>query len=206
MNIGITPINFTGGQRIKVKIANNMEDYQRGFSMGSTLPKDKLDIELRKYSSNPKFASLVQGILDGLDSLTDAAKRMGKLEKGNKLKSLHVEVLITLFLHKPAHALSLTADHKTDGPFQVKLIHNGSPHIGTDKPKPLLFQRFNGLCQIGHLRHRRIVQSSCGCSCHRRRQSHSPVFGDNYSMGPRQIGSADDRAQIMRILDIVQKK
>ncbi len=83
MNLSITPINFTGGQRIKVKIANNMEDYQRGFSMGSTLPKDKLDIELRKYSSNPKFASLVQGILDGLDSLTDAAKRMGKLEKGN---------------------------------------------------------------------------------------------------------------------------
>lgn len=83
MNIGITPINFTGGQRIKVKIANNMEDYQRGFSMGSTLPKDKLDIELRKYSSNPKFASLIKGILDGIDSLTDSAKCIGKLEKGN---------------------------------------------------------------------------------------------------------------------------
>ncbi len=83
MNLSITPINFTGGQRIKIKIANNMEDYRKGFTMGSTLPKEKLDIELRKYSSNPKFASLVRGILDGIDSLTDATKRLGKFEKGN---------------------------------------------------------------------------------------------------------------------------
>lgn len=79
----ITPINFTGGQRIKIKKANNMEDYQKGFAMGTTLPKEKLEVELRKHSSNQKFASLVQGILDGIDSLTDSAKRLGKLEKGN---------------------------------------------------------------------------------------------------------------------------
>ncbi len=83
MNLGITPINFTGGQRIKIKVANNMEDYKKGFEIGSTYPKDKIDIELRKYSSNPKFASLVNGILDGLASLSDAAKKLGKLEKGN---------------------------------------------------------------------------------------------------------------------------
>ncbi len=83
MNLGITPINFTGGQRIKIKVANNMDDYKKGFEIGSTYPKDKIDIELRKYSSNPKFASLVNGILDGLASLSDAAKKLGKLEKGN---------------------------------------------------------------------------------------------------------------------------
>lgn len=83
MNLSITPINFTGGQRIKIKVANNMEDYKKGFEIGSTYPKDKIDIELRKYSSNPKFASLVNGILDGLASLSDAAKKLGKLEKGN---------------------------------------------------------------------------------------------------------------------------
>lgn len=83
MNLQITPIDFTGGQRIKIKITNNMEDYKKGFEIGSTLPKDKVDIELRKYSSNPKFTSLVNGILDGLASLTDSAKKLGKLEKGN---------------------------------------------------------------------------------------------------------------------------
>lgn len=83
MQLGITPINFTGGQRVKIKIANNMADYQKGFEIGSTLPKDKVEIELRKYSSNPKFASLVNGILDGLASLSDATKKLGKLEKGN---------------------------------------------------------------------------------------------------------------------------
>ena len=83
MNLQITPINFTGGQRIKIKITNNMEDYKKGFEIGSTLPKDKVDIELRKYSSNPKFTSLVNGTLDGLASLTDSAKKLGKLEKGN---------------------------------------------------------------------------------------------------------------------------
>ncbi len=83
MNIQITPISFSGGQRIKIKVANNMEDYKRGFEIGSTYPKDKVEIELRKHSSNPKFASLVNGILDGLSSLTDSAKKLGKLEKGN---------------------------------------------------------------------------------------------------------------------------
>ena len=62
MNIQITPISFSGGQRIKIKVANNMEDYKRGFEIGSTYPKDKVEIELRKHSSNPKFASLVNGI------------------------------------------------------------------------------------------------------------------------------------------------
>lgn len=83
MNIQITPISFSGGQRIKIKVANNMEDYKKGFEIGSTYPKDKVDIELRKHSSNPKFASLVNGILDGLASLSDSAKKLGKLEKGN---------------------------------------------------------------------------------------------------------------------------
>lgn len=83
MHIQITPISFSGGQRIKIKVANNMEDYKRGFEIGSTYPKDKVEIELRKHSSNPKFASLVNGILDGLSSLTDSAKKLGKLEKGN---------------------------------------------------------------------------------------------------------------------------
>ncbi len=83
MNIQFSPINFTGGQRIKIKVANNMEDYRRGFEIGSTLSKDKVEIELRKHSSNPKFASLVNGILDGLASLSDSAKKLGKLEKGN---------------------------------------------------------------------------------------------------------------------------
>ena len=83
MNIGINTINFTGGQRIKIKIANNMEDYKKGFEIGSTYPKDKVDIELRKHSSNPKFASLVNGILDGLASLSDSTRKLGRLEKGN---------------------------------------------------------------------------------------------------------------------------
>lgn len=83
MHIGITPISFSGGQRIKIKVANNMEDYKKGFEIGSTLPKDKVDIELRKHSSNPKFASFVNGILDGVSSLSDSAKKLGKLEKGN---------------------------------------------------------------------------------------------------------------------------
>lgn len=83
MNIGINTINFTGGQRIKIKIANNMEDYKNGFEIGSTYPKDKVDIELRKHSSNPKFASLVNGILDGLASLSDSTRKLGRLEKGN---------------------------------------------------------------------------------------------------------------------------
>ena len=83
MNIQITPLNFTGGQRVKIKIANNMEDYQKGFEMGTTMPKEKLEIELRKYSSNQKFASLVRGIFDGMDSLAGATKKNVKLEKGN---------------------------------------------------------------------------------------------------------------------------
>ncbi len=83
MNLSITPINFTGGQRIKIKKANNMEDYQKGFTMGTSMPKEKLEIELRKYSSNPKYVSFVQGILDGIDSLVDSTKQMGRLEKGN---------------------------------------------------------------------------------------------------------------------------
>lgn len=83
MITGITCPNFTGGQRIKIKIANNMEDYKKGFEIGSTYPKDKVDIELRKHSSNPKFASLVSGILDGLGSLSDSAKKVNKFEKGN---------------------------------------------------------------------------------------------------------------------------
>ncbi len=83
MQLRITPVTFTGGQRVKVKITNNMEDYTKGFTMGTSLPKEKLEIELRKYSSNPKFASLVKGILDGMDSLVDTTKKLGKLEKGN---------------------------------------------------------------------------------------------------------------------------
>ncbi len=83
MQVRFTPISFTGGQRVKIKIANNMDDYRKGFEIGSTCPKDKVDIELRKYSSSPKFASLVNGILDGLASLSDSAKKLGKLEKGN---------------------------------------------------------------------------------------------------------------------------
>ena len=35
MNLQITPINFTGGQRIKIKITNNMEDYKKGFEIGT---------------------------------------------------------------------------------------------------------------------------------------------------------------------------
>ena len=83
MNIKISPLSFTGGQRVKIKIANNMEDYKKGFEMGTSMPKDKLEIELRKYSSNQKFASLLRGIFDGIDSLADASKKPGKLEKGN---------------------------------------------------------------------------------------------------------------------------
>lgn len=83
MNLTVTPVSFTGGQRVKVKLVNNMEDYTKGFNLGSTLPKDKLDIELRKYGSNPKYSSLLQGILDGMDSLVDTAKKLGKLEKAN---------------------------------------------------------------------------------------------------------------------------
>lgn len=83
MNIKISPLSFTGGQRVKIKIANNMEDYKKGFEMGTSMPKDKLEIELRKYSSNQKFASLLRGIFDGIDSLADASKKPVKLEKGN---------------------------------------------------------------------------------------------------------------------------
>ncbi len=79
----IKPVNFTGGQRIKIKITNNTEDYQKGFKMGKTFPKERLEIELRKYSSNPKFTSIVQGILDGIESLTNPNKEIQKLEKGN---------------------------------------------------------------------------------------------------------------------------
>jgi len=78
----ITPVSFTGGQRVKIKIVNNMEDYAKGFKLGTTLPKPQLDIELRKHSSNPKHASLLKGILDGMDSLINGAKAI-KLEKGN---------------------------------------------------------------------------------------------------------------------------
>lgn len=79
----ISPINFNGGQRVKIKLTNNMDDYYRGYKIGSKLPKEKIEVELRKYSGNPKFASLVQGILDGLYSLVDPTKKLGKLEKGN---------------------------------------------------------------------------------------------------------------------------
>ncbi len=83
MQINITPITFTGGQRVKIKITNNMDDYKKGFQIGSTMPKDKVDIELRKYSSNPKYSSLVSGILDGLGSLVSNTKKKLKLETGN---------------------------------------------------------------------------------------------------------------------------
>lgn len=44
MKLGITPVSFTGGQRVRVKVVDAMKDYSRGFEIGSTKPKEEVDI------------------------------------------------------------------------------------------------------------------------------------------------------------------
>lgn len=83
MNLGITPISFTGGQRIKVNIVDAVADYAKGFEMGSTLPKDEVEIHLRKAASSPKQKSFVQGLLDGMDSLKGLVKDPTKIKIKN---------------------------------------------------------------------------------------------------------------------------
>lgn len=83
MKLRITPVSFTGGQRVRVKVVDAMKDYSKGFEIGSTKPKEEVDIFLRKAVSDPSKQGFVQGILDGLDSLKGLAKDQSKVKIKN---------------------------------------------------------------------------------------------------------------------------
>ena len=47
------------------------------------------------------------------------------------------------------------------GPVRLQPVHHFAAHVGTDKPETFFFQLLNGGRQIGHLRHRGVIQGTC---------------------------------------------
>ena len=183
----------------------------RPFSLFTYLPQDIVYIiAVFCHCSFPPL-SFCPPALPGLelhflpgDLVQDYAARHRGIERIDLSAHRQRGHKIALLLYQPADAVALGADHQSDRTAKVEGAPILSVHIGTGKPDVFfLLKPLHGGGDIGHPHHRQADRRPGGSLDCRSGKPCAVPLGDNDPVRPAGFRRADDRPQVVRILDVI---
>ena len=114
--------------------------------------------------------------------------------------------MVAVFLHQATNALALAAEHEHDRPLVVDRVPPLLARtVEADDPETLRLERLQGLDDIADARDLHAFECARGGAGRRVRQRSGVTIGQEDAVGARGIDAADDRPEIARVLDPVEK-
>ena len=111
---------------------------------------------------------------------------------------------VAFFAHQPRDALALVSDDDGAGARQVAVEIVGAVHVGAVDPYAACFQLVDGFGDVGDARHAHIFNRACARLADRVAEARAAPFGNDHAVHARAFGGADDRAEVVGILQLVE--
>ena len=103
------------------------------------------------------------------------------------------------------NAFAFIADDYRRAAFCIPLAIILSVHGGAKNPHTAIFQDFDGLRQVRDPRNRHIFDRPSADFGHGTGQTDCPMLWDNNAMHPARISRSQNRAEIVRIFQVIQQ-
>ena len=113
---------------------------------------------------------------------------------------------VALFPRQPAQPFAFAADHQRQRAVEPRLGEGGRSRFAVQPGHPdvPLLQFFDGAVEIGHLGHAQMLDCAGAGIAHGRGDARGAAIRDDDAVHPHGLGGADQRAQVLGVLQMVE--